>query len=716
MRKEKYLFLFLFVLLAGSLAANLFRESARGQEGPGGSPGEDVAGRVDEILADMGEDRDAVWRAGRRIEALGMGAAPHLLGVWPEISGRSRVAVGFALARLGHRVEVLEWALEGVRKGKNTEDRVLMADLLGIVANATDGEKIEKRLDAVFEPKVKIALCQALWKSARNLRAKKEMKLLLDSEDEDVRINAAMALAEIGDVEAGRTILSRLAEEPTLRGRLARSLLKEYDYKRMLERGQFNNTPAIEEVFRQKLLEEIRITIKENYVDTSKTAFSRLAEKAASGVAMKLDPYSTYIPQDVMERRARMLRGELVGVGIFLSIDPRRKEGEDIRRIPVVVAPLFNGPAEIASVSAGDELWEIDGESVIGKSLVELEGKIAGPPGSAVTLTLYHQGWFRERKVTLHRARTGCPTLLTETLPGGLLVLRAPILTLETGAALLEAMETPATKDVKGVILDLRNNASGSLEAAVDGAAAFLPENTAVYRSVGRNPDVIENRTFSTVSGGKTGLPLVVLVNGGTAFAAEILAGALKDHGRASLVGEETFGLGSIQRVFPLQATGKKTALKLTVGHVRLPESGAFQGSGLQPDRSVPLRRMEIWRQDEIYKVVKGGHVERYIEAHLEKHLDLFKTLAKGDGRDPGRYPDFDAWFKSTRTRAEKEDLRRLLRSGIRRRLAERLDDPFVTDLQEDEQLRCAVAVLARRIGLDLAEIPAYKSFAGKYD
>jgi carboxyl-terminal processing protease len=416
-----------------------------------------------------------------------------------------------------------------------------------------------------------------------------------------------------------------------------------------------------------------------------------------------------------MKQLGRLVSGEAVGIGLQLSFSPKRKQGEEIRRVPVVVAPLENSPAARAGLRPMDQLWEIDGKSILGKNLVELKALLAGKPGSRVTLTVFHKGWFREKKVTVVRARTEAPSHLIETLPGGLVLVKIPRMAVESGPKLQEGLKASLASGAKGLLLDLRDNAGGPREAAVDLAGLFLAKGSPVCNLKGRGPGAEPDREYKTTSAGGVAVPLVVLVNGGTSGSAEVLAGALRDNGRAVLVGETTFGLGRVQKRFPLQSMQAKCAVDLTVAVCTLPKTGAFDGTGLTPDRAVSVRRLEIWRYDEINKVLDGGHVKTYLDKHLPEHAETLGKLADGDGGDTRAYPGFDAWFNSTGTKAEKDDLRALLRAGLRRRLAREKKKPYLADFQEDEQLKCAVAVLAKAVGLDLAEIPQYAPFAKKY-
>lgn len=711
MQKGKYVLLFLFVLVASGLLAGVLRDGVRGQEGEPAAD-EALAAEAEAILAGIRPDPDDAWRAGRALEALGVGAAPALLAKWKELEPVPRVAVGWALARLGHRETVVAETVEAVRAEKDGPVRALQARLLRAAATGADAEKIEGLLDVVFEPDVKIPLCQALFEISGNIRGKTELKAFLESESESVRIAAAVALAEIGDVAPGKRILRKLADEPTERGRLARSLLREYDLKRMLERTQFEGPGDLKETFEDPILDELRQTIQKFYVDAPKTPFTRLAGEAAAGIAAHLDPYSAYIRAETARDLARLVAGETAGVGLSLSFNPRTEDGQPIRPVPVVVAPLWGGPATRAGIETMDELFEVDGKNIIGKTLPELEALLAGRPGSRVTLTLFRKGGLRERKVVLVREKTATPPVLAETLPGGILYFKLPALTLETSAAFADGMKKAG--ESKGVLLDLRDNPGGALEAAVDLAGAFLDKGAVVYTLQARNPALFPATEARVSAENPSALPIVVLVNQGTSGSAELLAGALKDHGRARLVGTPTFGNARVLKRFPLQSSERKTLLQLTVARTRLPKTGAYDGKGVEPDRAVVIRPIEIWRQDEIAKVVEAGQLPKYLDAHLPADEDALRALARADAGEAGKWPGFAEWFRATGTKAEPEDLRALLRAAVRRHFAGK-GETFLTDLQEDETLQAAVAALASDAGIRLADVPEYAPFAAKF-
>jgi hypothetical protein len=216
---------------------------------------------------------------------------------------------------------------------------------------------------------------------------------------------------------------------------------------------------------------------------------------------------------------------------------------------------------------------------------------------------------------------------------------------------------------------------------------------------------------------------MVVLVNGGSASASEIVSGAIQVHGRATLIGTRTFGKGSIQELIPLKATEGRTRLRLTVAKYYLDDGRDINRDpgetekdewGVVPDISVEQPDPPLWEQQELGEIVEAKAVDAYLRKHYEKHRDLFAKLAKSDEKSTKAYPEFDAWYAGLDTRASKDAVRRLLRRGVRRRVEDEQGSFFLYDLDTDEQLQQAILHLADKVNLTVADVPAYSGFAMK--
>lgn len=299
-----------------------------------------------------------------------------------------------------------------------------------------------------------------------------------------------------------------------------------------------------------------------------------LINDAIRGMAAGLDRYSVYLdPMEYEQARIDAL-GRYEGIGVEVSRDPGGGY--------VIVAPFDGGPAARAGIRAGDRLLAANGVSLADVDSAELDRILHGDTGSAVTLTL-QRGDAEPFTVSLVREIIRIPSVRGVVLPGGARYLRITLFSDRSAHDLAGLLEDLGTGDAPGLIIDLRNNAGGVVEGAVDIADLFLDEGV-IVSTRGRAPG--QTFDYKARSGGLApGLPIVLLVNGGTASAAEILAGALQDYGRATLLGTRTFGKGAVQTLIPLSGGG---ALKITTAYYRTPSGRRIDSEGIIPDIKAP--------------------------------------------------------------------------------------------------------------------------------
>lgn len=302
-----------------------------------------------------------------------------------------------------------------------------------------------------------------------------------------------------------------------------------------------------------------------------------LLDGALSGLVGGLkDPYSAYLPPDEALAFDRELTGRIEGIGAEIGV----KEGAI-----VVIAPLPETPADAAGVKAGDRVLTIDDQDTIGLTVDAAVQRIRGPAGTTVTLVL-QSGTAEPRTVTITRASIRVVPVATRTEPGGegrasILVVTLRSFTSDAAADLARAVSTHLTPPPSGVVLDVRGNPGGYLEAAVGVAGEFLKSGTVV---VEQGRDSKQQRHDVDGKPLMPDLPLVVLVDHGSASAAEIVAGALQDAGRATLFGTRTFGKGTVQTLSDLPNGGD---LKLTVARWLTPKGRSISPDGIAPDTEV---------------------------------------------------------------------------------------------------------------------------------
>ncbi|OEY65552.1 S41 family peptidase [Marinobacter sp. X15-166B] len=314
--------------------------------------------------------------------------------------------------------------------------------------------------------------------------------------------------------------------------------------------------------------------IKEAYVE--EVSDTQLLESAIKGMLSNLDPHSTYLAPKEYEELEESTTGEFGGLGIEVGM-----EDGFIK----VISPIDDTPAQKAGVQAGDLIIKLGEQPVKGMSLEEAVSLMRGKPGTILTLTIIREGQSAPVVIDVERAIIKVTSIKYRMIENGYGYVRITQFQAQTGSefvAAVEALIDANNGQLDGLILDLRNNPGGILQAAVQATDALLDEGLIVYTE-GRIQS--SRLQFSASSGDITnGSPIVVLINGGSASASEILAGALQDHGRAVVMGTQSFGKGSVQTVIPLDDTH---AIKMTTARYFTPDGRSIQAKGIRPDIEV---------------------------------------------------------------------------------------------------------------------------------
>ena len=331
----------------------------------------------------------------------------------------------------------------------------------------------------------------------------------------------------------------------------------------------------------------------------------KLIESAISGMLSSLDPHSSYMAPEDFSTMQVQTRGEFGGLGIEVT-----QENGFIK----VVSPIDDTPAANAGIEAGDFITKVDGESTLGKTLDEAVDKMRGPVGSEIIITVVREGVDEPFDVSIIRDTIEIKAVKART-EGKTIVLRVSSFTSKTYPNLKDSLEKEiraagGLENVNGVVVDLRNNPGGLLNQAIRVSDAFL-ESGEIVSTRGRAAGDAEryNATPGDLTNGK---PVVVLINGGSASASEIVAGALQDHRRAIIVGTKSFGKGSVQTIIPLSSDG--AAMRLTTARYYTPSGRSIQSLGVSPDILVKQRV----RSDEDPE--KDQNFQRF-EADLENSL-----------------------------------------------------------------------------------------------
>ncbi|MBE9486233.1 MAG: S41 family peptidase, partial [Chloroflexi bacterium] len=326
-----------------------------------------------------------------------------------------------------------------------------------------------------------------------------------------------------------------------------------------------------------ELFTDVLSIIRKSYVE--EVDLTELVYGAVRGMLATLDPHSSFLTPEMYQHMQDDTHGEFGGLGIEITM----KDG-----VLVVVSPIADTPADKAGIMAGDQIVKIEGHFTKDLEMMEAVRLLRGPKGEAVTLSIIREGFHAPKDFTIVRDIIQLQSVKSRLLDDGYGYVRLSQFQVRTGSDLqnhLQQLKKENAAELKGLILDLRNNPGGLLDQAVAVSDRFLAKGLIVYTE-GR--EVGSQLKFSAQSQGtEPDYPLIVLINGGSASASEIVAGALHDHARALLLGEPSFGKGSVQSLIPL---GDDSGLRLTTARYFTPSGISIQARGIVPDIIVSQR------------------------------------------------------------------------------------------------------------------------------
>lgn len=326
-----------------------------------------------------------------------------------------------------------------------------------------------------------------------------------------------------------------------------------------------------------------------DYVDRNKIDTDNMSRAAIEGILESLDdPYSSYLQAEQYELGLSGLEGEFDGIGAYVTA-----EDDQI----MIIAPIADSPADKAGIKAGDTILEIDGEPVTELSLAEVIIKIRGPKGTEVRLLILHEGETEPEEIKIIRSKVEVPSVRFE-MKGDIAYINITEFTERTADELSPIIQGLDEENASGIVLDLRGNPGGLLDTVVDVTSYFLHDGTIV--------DVIDNKGKVATLQVKTSqpnidLPMVVLVDQGSASGSEVLAGALQDHGRATIAGAKTHGKGSVN---VLRQLDDGSGLYLTTARWLTPNGHLIEGEGIPPDYELELTGEDAiqWATDYLTK------------------------------------------------------------------------------------------------------------------
>jgi carboxyl-terminal processing protease len=406
---------------------------------------------------------------------------------------------------------------------------------------------------------------------------------------------------------------------------------------------------------------EILSLLEANYVEKVDT--NDLIDGAIRGMLKTLDPHTSYLPPEAFKQMKVETSGRFGGLGIEITV----RKG-----ILTVVTPIEDTPAYKAGVKAGDRIIKIEDESTLDMTLSDAVERLRGKVNTEVNITLFREGMEEPLEVTLMRANIKVKSVKSKIYEGSIGYVRIRSFSKTTSRDLDKALDEFRAKQVKKLVLDLRNNPGGLLNQAVEVSDRFLnPENLIVYTQ-GRTEE--QNMRFTTHDRvERVSYPMIILVNGGSASASEIVAGALQDSSRAIILGTQTFGKGSVQTIIPLS---DGSALRLTTARYYTPSGRVIQENGITPDITVEVPVVSAKTQEENAENEEKVNKEKVKMRKFLREKDLKKHL-----KGKKSFGEEEIKLK-TKKKSEEEIKREALMASLKE------------DLEKDIQLKEAVALL----------------------
>ena len=386
-----------------------------------------------------------------------------------------------------------------------------------------------------------------------------------------------------------------------------------------------------DEAYKQiRILTKTMLLVRQNYVDENKVSYSNLVSAALKGMLQSLDPFSQYLEPAAYRELKEETQGKFGGIGIQLGFKDNAL---------TVIAPMEDTPAFRVGILSGDKIIEINTNKTERMDMRDVVSRLRGNPGTPVTVKILRGAEFKTH--TLVREEIKLSSIKgTRMLDASIGYIRITEFSNPTAPALQEALDKLRGKGLKGLILDLRNNPGGLLSSSIQVSEKFLPKGTLIVSTRGRGASP---RQLQATAGGSihdTDLPLAILINSGSASAAEIVSGALHDNKRAILVGETSFGKGSVQNVMPVE---DGAAARITTARYYTPSGQCIHEKGIEPDIAVPvspeewqkvlMKRADIETPGILDPQKKPADLDTVTDRQLDRAMDLLKGILIFQGK-----------------------------------------------------------------------------------
>ncbi|MDR2391383.1 MAG: S41 family peptidase [Planctomycetota bacterium] len=661
----------------------------------------------DAVLAELGQDIPA-WESGEILAKIGYSSMPDILRLAgsPALPPGRRLAAAAALLRLGEQRAGVTAAEEvAMDMAAPLPIRIEAAQILG----KWGGEYAAARLGVVLDlpevpERLRVEFAYNLWRLTSRPQAYEAL--------EDVRRNGSTAVARAeATLALGRTDrfgkvkdeLYALTDLPGEIGERAESLI--------LINSQLDDEVKRDD-FSSRLLSEVVQKIRDFYAadeddrEQAKRLESKsLGEAGAQALLYSLDQFNDYMNEEDFADFESQIRANYGGIGAWVGMRDGRF---------TVLTPMYDKPAYRAGLRPMDVIDRIDDIDITSMRQNDIIKLLKGEPGTTAKLRVHRRSWKEPINVAVRREIIAIESVVSQILPGDIGYIKINSFNdgdqyrrvKGTPALVKDALADFARRGVRGVVVDLSNNPGGVMVSGVDVAKLFIGDSKLIVSSRGKKSS---RRVTEYKAGSRAPFwqgPVTVVVNSGTASAAEILAGAMRDHKRAPLVGRKTYGKGSVQSLIGVKTTRDRSRIKLTVAKYYLPNGDCIHGKGIEPDRKVPETELSATELEARWKIRDQHDVMFWLEENdrFLRHEEEYRRLLAFDNLDPYAYPEFDSLLASLQAKYPKEKIdsdlgRKELRYGLAAYLRDFKGENAYVDLEENTYLQEAVVTLGETMG-----------------
>jgi carboxyl-terminal processing protease len=638
---------------------------------------EKAVSRINDVLAGAKtETLDEAWNAIETLKTIGKPAIPVLSKALDSATAQQKLIIGRALVDLGETKKATEvYTFLLADRNVPPEVRVIACRVVGMTPQLFGKEELMDLLRKALyadDPSVRIAAADTLLRFGKMNEAIAAL-MRLSSRKDSYGEEAALTLAENGYMAWVEQRLLEIWNKPTPNGRRAFLLLKSAD----------TSLPGA------ALLKEVYDDIQSYYVDAEGLDKNKVVTSTARGMVSALDPFSSYLDEDDVKDMEESIGGRYGGIGAYVGTH---------NGLFTIISPIYDGPAYKVGLRSMDQVLEVGGQDTTKMRFLEVVKNLKGEPGTKIMVKIIRNGWSKPRDYTITREEITIDSVLFKMLPGNIGYMRLTRFGDTTTGESIKAIKQLQQEGAKAYILDLRDNGGGLLNEAVGVGDLLFDAGKLIVYSEGR-PNVSARRDYIARTGSAIGdLPLVCLVNTGSASASEIVAGAIQDLKRGLLVGEKTYGKGSVQTIFDLSSTLFKTKVRLTIAKYYLPSGRCIHEKGVEPDIKVTQPEIQPWKIDALVEL--EAKVEEFVTKIVEEHPDIVEVLSEYDYHELSRYPGLEDFVKSIKDpRIESDDVRKYVRGVLRRKAADIKGKAQVVDVEEDVILRRGIFEALKAMG-----------------